>query len=219
MLMFAADKKTDTLPNTEADLEILIAEAEELFERYEDGLPIRVSFVSAWLAGELSAWWGGLQREWYPTHGIMVQRSYHSMSKTPLPDSESFSLEAIVGAQKPDVDYVWFIDLVRKPIMFWNKWLGWLVKWPVPDHWGKALVRTKEGRETILLEHMVSPLSGFDYIRECSETMLKAFRAIEKLKKMRAEQRAQPSFEKKVDLEAKFQLAVAKRMAELRQSP
>lgn len=212
-----AAKQTDELPDGEEDLENILDEAQELLETYEDGLQIEVSIISAYLAHESGAWWGGLTRAWYPLYGIRVQRSYRTASA--LPDAESFSLEAIAGVQEPDVNYVTLIDWYRRPFMFWNRWLGWVWKFDVPDLWGTSILKAGAGRETLTLEHMNHPVRAFKYIQACSKTMLKAFKAVEKLKKMQTERKAAPSMEQKVDAAARFQLAVEKRLAELRGNP
>ncbi|GEM_PF-6563444 len=218
MLFQALQQPSGDLPNTVTveELERIIAEAEEIFKAYENGLPIRVSLISTYVNGEPNGWWGGLQREWWPLRGIVVQRSYKSKRIPPPPDTESFSLEAIVSAQRPDVDYIGVVDFIRRWVLFWNKWLSWIIEFPVPDFWGTAVLKSKEGRETVLLEHMVNPLAGFDYIVECTQTMLRGLKAYERLKKMTAEKKAAPSVAQKVEAEARFRLAVEKRLEDLR---
>lgn len=180
--------------------------AKTLLKAYGNvGLKVGVSFFGSWLGGSPRRWlvlpeaWFTKQI-WWPEKGLDIERGENSSG---LPDSEEFSLQSIVEAPDPDIDYIGIVDFFRLVCIGWNKIFGGVMPVSVPDLWGTIRVKAKTGQEVTTLQFLTHPRQSWNILVEFSTIML--------------EEIEDAGRENEVDKQARFEEAVAARRRELRQ--
>lgn len=154
-----------------------VAKADRLREAYPNGLPIKVSFWGAILSGRFNLVWT-TKRHWHPKKGLVVDRS----GIKGMPDHEEMPLVAIAAGVPPDIDYVWWIDLVRKFQSLFNFLLGWLFgKIRLLDIDGDMVLIAPGNAGKVHLELVSEPRKTAEILKEFSQTMIAGSKAYQDL--------------------------------------
>lgn len=167
----------------EDDLAEAVILAEELRSKYiSNPLKINVPFWGAILTGQFRII--SDKRSWSAKKGLEVSRALGSGKDSTgrtLPDREELSNKLILQAGKPDINYVWFVDIVRTIQLWFNffgQWFGYEV--PLLDKWGSVFYEVRGG-PTCFIELVNEPQSTADLIQKYAETLQKADQAFTNL--------------------------------------
>lgn len=167
-------------------LAVQVIKAEQLQEAYPEGLPIEISFWAAFWTGRINLIWRE-KRYWHPKKGLVVERS----GVKGMPDHEEMPLQAIAAGVPPDIDYVWWIDNIRKVQSVWNFLLSWLLgQIPLMDLDGDLVLIAPGNAGNVRLELVREPKKTAELLKQFSQAMVTGPQAYQQLVG-RADQRNQ----------------------------